>query len=255
MSVDMNLEIVESYFRMGGTDLRSPLQEYNATIHYRPDSDSLMNAKGLFDLRCVWCRFTCENEQGWGNIATVTVQNETEENMFSYWAYILIGNNKTGKTSFQRYLVCELCGKKLQRLRKNRLNNITHPRMPRDVTTLYTMNSSYQEIREDGGVVHFFRQHFEEGDICILSSLTKKPAIDDIREMIHHLRLRAYNVAAVFLSNGYYNRNAYEISALDWDERLWLDNPKKQSEKVIQSQIEGLAKEFAQLLVARATHH
>jgi hypothetical protein len=31
--------------------------------------------------------------------------------MFSYWAYILIGNNETGKTSFQRYLVSDLCNK------------------------------------------------------------------------------------------------------------------------------------------------
>ena len=68
--------------------------------------------------------------------------------------------------------------------------------------------------------------------------------------MIRELKLLAYNVAAVFFSNGY-NADAAEISLLDWDERLWLDNPPAKSDAAIQTQIEGLAKEFAQLLVAR----
>lgn len=122
--------------------------------------------------------------------------------MLSYWAYILIGDNDTGKTSFQKYLVSDLCNRQYERLRSNRLTRITHPRMPRGVAKLWTMNRSYQEkIAEYGDVANFFRSHFEEADICILSSHAHGPSIDHLREMIRELRLRAYNVAAVFFSN------------------------------------------------------
>lgn len=116
------------------------------------------------------------------------------------------------------------------------------------------MNRSYQEkISEYGDVVSFFRKHFEPAEICILSSHVHAPAIDHLREMIRELRLRTFNVAAVFFSNGY-NNEAEQISLLDWDERLWVENPVKESDKAIQSQIARLANEFANLLIARAAH-
>ncbi len=174
--------------------------------------------------------------------------------MFSYWAYILIGNNETGKTSFQRYIVDELCGAKYQRLPRNLLSDITHPRMPRGVSKLSTMNRSYQEkIAEYGKVQDFFSGHFKEADICILSSHTHDPAITHLTDMIRELRLRAYNVAAVFLSNGY-DDDAAQISLLDWDERLWVDNPELEKEKDIQSQLAKLATEFVHMLIAKAAH-
>lgn len=69
--------------------------------------------------------------------------------------------------------------------------------------------------------------------------------------MIRDLRLRAYNVAAVFFGNGYHS-DAAEISLLDWDERLWIENPTVGSEEQIQEQIGRAAEEFSQLLIARA---
>ncbi len=173
--------------------------------------------------------------------------------MLSYWAYILIGNNDTGKTSFQKYVVSELCDQRYKRLPRNLVSDITHPRMPRGVATLSTMNRSYQESAKYKDVANFFQEHFKEAEICILSSHAHKPAIDELREMIHQLRRLAYNVAAVFFSNGY-KEDAAEISLLDWDERLWLDNPPADSDEEIQTQIKRLAKEFAQLLIARAAH-
>lgn len=173
--------------------------------------------------------------------------------MLSYWAYILIGNNDTGKTGFQKYVVSELCDQRYERLPRNLVTEITHPRMPRGVATLSTMNRSYQEIAEYENVAKFFRKYFKEADICILSSHAHNPAIDHLRDMIQELRRYAYNVAAVFFSNGY-NEEAAEISLLDWDERLWLDNPPVDSKAEIQMQIERLAKEFVQLLIARAAH-
>ena len=172
--------------------------------------------------------------------------------MLSKWAYVLIGNNDTGKTGFQRFLVSELCNRQYERLPRNLLSDITHPRMPRRVATLSTMNRSYQEkIPEYGDVANFFRSYFQEADICILSSHAHAPANDQLRETIRELRLRAYNVAAVFFNNGY-NADAAEISILDWDDRLWLDNPAAGTEAAVRSQIEQLANEFAHLLVARA---
>ena len=171
--------------------------------------------------------------------------------MLSYWAYILIGNNDTGKTGFQKCVVSELCDQQYQRLPRNLVTEITHPRMPREVATLSTMNRSYQEIADYGDVANFFREYFKEAEICILSSHAHSPAIDHLRDMIRELRRRAYNVAAVFFSNGY-NEDAVEISLLDWDERLWLDNPPADSHAKIQTQIERLAREFAQLLISRA---
>ena len=173
--------------------------------------------------------------------------------MLSYWAYILIGNNDTGKTGFQKYVVSELCDQRYQRLPRNLVSEIVHPRMPRGVATLSTMSRSYQEIADYENVANFFREYFKEAEICILSSHVHNPAIDNLREMIHELRLRVYNVAAVFFSNGF-NADAAEISLLDWDERLWLDNPPADSNAEIQTQIERLAKEFVQLLIARAAH-
>jgi hypothetical protein len=116
------------------------------------------------------------------------------------------------------------------------------------------MNRSYQEkISEYRSIKGFFQNHFNEAEICILSSHAHQPAIDHLREMVHELRIRTYNVAAVFFSNGY-NKDAEQISLLDWDERLWVYNPEKKSEEEIQSQIARLANEFAHLLIARAAH-
>lgn len=172
--------------------------------------------------------------------------------MFSYWAYILIGNDLTGKTSFQRYLVRELCGQYKARLRTNLVTAITHPAMPRGVETLSTMNRSYQEkIRQYGTVHGFFANHFKDADICILSSHTHQPSQAHIEDIIRELRLRAYNVAAVFFSNGY-DTDAEQISLLDWDERLWIENPLLEKPEDIQAQLALVAVRFANLLIARA---
>ena len=88
--------------------------------------------------------------------------------MFSYWAYILIGDNNTGKTSFQRFLVNDLCGTDYQRLPRNLLSGITHPLMPRGISTISTMNRSYQEKTDEYLDVHnFFSNFFAMANICI----------------------------------------------------------------------------------------
>lgn len=71
--------------------------------------------------------------------------------------------------------------------------------------------------------------------------------------MILDLRLRTYNVAAVFFSNGY-DDDAKQISLLDWDERLYIENPHGENDKEIQAQLTRLATEFSYMLIARAIH-
>lgn len=173
--------------------------------------------------------------------------------MLSRWAYVLIGNNDTGKTSFQKHLVYDLSGLEYKKLTSNLVTDITHPRMPRGVAKLFTMNRSYQEkIGEYVDVSGFFSDHFKSEDICILASHTGGPSIDHLRDIIDGLHSRVYNVAGVFFSNGF-NRDAKKIALLDWDERLWLKNPPADSDEEIQSQLARLAREFSQMLIARAS--
>lgn len=91
--------------------------------------------------------------------------------MYSRWAYILVGNNDTGKTSFQRNVVSELCGIKYDRLPRNIVKDINHPRAPRKLRTIFTSNRSYQEkIGEYKTVENYFSVFFREADICFLAS-------------------------------------------------------------------------------------
>ena len=172
--------------------------------------------------------------------------------MFSYWAYILIGDNNTGKTTFQRFLVESLCQKTYKRLPKNVVKNIVHPRAPKKLKTLFTANRSYQEKqREYLNPKNYIKSFFQDADVCILSSHSHGSSIQDVQVMLDELKLRAYNVAAVFWSNDY-GVEAQKICSLPWQERLWIENPKLKNEDAILSQIKVQAYEFAEMLVARA---
>ena len=59
--------------------------------------------------------------------------------------YILIGDDLTGKTTFQKDLIFHLCGIEKIRLDTNLINIINHPESPRKLKTLFTMNRSIQE--------------------------------------------------------------------------------------------------------------
>lgn len=172
--------------------------------------------------------------------------------MFSNWAYVLIGNNNTGKTSFQRFLVEALCQESYTRLPRNIVKDIRHPRAPKQLKTLFTANRSFQEKRgEYLNPKNYIRKFFKDADICVISSHSHGSSIQDVQIMIDELKLRAYNVAGVFWSNDY-GHEACMISALHWQERLWVENPILQNEEAITDQIKKQAYEFAEMLVARA---
>lgn len=172
--------------------------------------------------------------------------------MFSSWAYILVGDNNTGKTSFQRFLVEALCDERYDRLPRNIVKNINHPRAPKKLKTLFTINRSYQEkMDEYGSVENYFASFFQDADICILSSHSHPPSIQHTQEMMAELASRGYNVAGVFWSNNF-GADAKQISTLPWQERLWIENPHLDEAEAIATQIKKQAYEFAEILVARA---
>lgn len=172
--------------------------------------------------------------------------------MFSNWAFILIGDNNTGKTSFQRFLVEALCDEHYNRLPRNIVKQINHPRAPRKLSTLFTANRSYQEKQtEYKSVENYFSSFFKDSDICILSSHSHGHSIQHVQKMMEELAARAYNVAGVFWSNDF-GTDAKNISALPWQERLWVENPVLEVEEEIALQIRRQAYEFAELLISRA---
>lgn len=172
--------------------------------------------------------------------------------MFSRWAYILIGNNDTGKTSFQRNLIAEFGGERYERLPRNVVTRITHPRAPRKLATLFTANRSYQEkLDEYESVENYFEKFFTAADICILSSHTSGDSRKQVEEMIHQLSRRCYNVAAIFWSNDFHE-SAEEISLLPWQERLWIHNPLLEDEDEIREQLVRIASEFSEMLLERS---
>jgi hypothetical protein len=172
--------------------------------------------------------------------------------MFSYWAYVLIGKNDTGKTSFQKHLLWHLCERRPKRLQVNIVEHIVHPLAPKSLETLFVCNRSYQELRSRyKSVDNYFRNFFRDANICTLSTHTHGKSIDDADAMIRNLKSRRYNVAGVFWSNSF-DDDARKIACLSWTELLWIENPKVRGEEEIKVQLERIALHFSQFLLARA---
>lgn len=169
--------------------------------------------------------------------------------MFSYWAFILVGNDKTGKTTFQRKVVKYLCDKDIKHLNKNFPHKIKRTNFPSTLYYLFTMNRSFQEVKSYESVPNYFKSYFKEADICILSS---HPKIDDIEEMISQLHKRYYNICGIFWSNSKNNQTAQISSSLNWDERIWFANPITRIKNKQNKQIENLALNFTDFLLKRS---
>lgn len=172
--------------------------------------------------------------------------------MFLHWAYILIGDNDTGKTSFQRNLVGSLCNEHYERLPRNVVKSVRHPRAPKRFQTVFTCNRSYQEkLGEYKTVENYFNNFFEDADVCFLSSHAHGGSINHVEQMIHELHRRCYNVGGIFWSNGF-SSEAEQISLLPWQERIWIENPPLTNQDKIRQQLADIAREFAETLVSRA---
>ena len=113
--------------------------------------------------------------------------------------FILIGDDRTGKTTFQKLLIEKICGQTYERLPTNLRFDISHPEIKRKYQNISFGNRSYQEkIGEYGTVDEYFQNHFSQADISIISSHLD---IGHITEMITNGRQRFYNVTGIFFSN------------------------------------------------------
>ena len=139
-------------------------------------------------------------------------------------AYILIGDNNTGKTTFQKEIAFLLTGQQYERLDCNKDLVITNKACLQRHKRLFIMNRSFQEkIADYITVKDYFNNNFKENDICILSSHLEKQVIE---EMITELKQRFYNIIGVFFTNSISNnlQANKEISMLDLQERLIICN-------------------------------
>lgn len=144
------------------------------------------------------------------------------------WAYVLIGDNNTGKTTFQKEIIKCINFIEYQKLAKKLPRNIIIPVIIRignnNTKEIFFMNRSYQEnVNEYKTIQNFFKSKFKEADACILSSHLD---IKEIKQMIIELKKRFYNVCGVFFENSIAkNKSVNEnIALLEWDERYLIEN-------------------------------
>jgi hypothetical protein len=140
------------------------------------------------------------------------------------WAYILIGDNNTGKTSMQKEMIYLLNSDWYERLDCN----LSFPVLPRignrNVQEVFFASRSYQE-KGYGSIPIYFKEHFNEKDAVILSSHL---VITDIEDMVKELRGRFYNVCGVFFENSIAvnpDVNQQISESIPWDEKLYIQNP------------------------------
>lgn len=172
--------------------------------------------------------------------------------MLSRWIYILIGNDRTGKTTFQKKLIYHLCRYQYQRLDRNLIFDINHGYAPKKFKKLFIMSRSYHENKDEyKSIERYFNDFFTEGDICILSMHAQRHYLEDIKQSIKEGKKRYYNIGGVFFTNAT-SEITKEIALLDWDERFLLDNPTTDNPEKQIEQINGLAWEFAEMVIRRA---
>lgn len=168
--------------------------------------------------------------------------------------FILIGNDRTGKTSLQKYLIDKLCGLGwYNSLHCNKKFNITHPNIKRKYQDISFGNRSYQEKVDDYGTVKdYFDKHFNPADISFISSHL---VFNDVKEMIRLGRRKYYNVIGVFWTNSIHDPRNEDISELDWNERLIIENPivEDKNQEKIYHQLDLIAENFVDFIISRTT--
>lgn len=165
--------------------------------------------------------------------------------------FILIGDDRTGKTNLQKILIRKICNQGYDKLPTNLKFDITHPEIKRKYQSISFGNRSYQEkLDEYGTVDDYFDKYFKPADICFISSHLIE---NDIKQMIINGKMRYYNVIGIFWSNSIESNpkaNA-QISALNWDERHYIENPINPDENIVKKQLDLIASNIVHLLVNR----
>lgn len=155
--------------------------------------------------------------------------------------FVLIGNDRTGKTTLQKLLIKKVCGIDYTKLKTNLAFDINHPEIKRKYNKISFGNRSYQEKKNVYNTVNeYFEKHFNDQEIAFISSHLNE---SDLNEILINGKRRFYNVIGVFFTNSI-NQNTVsnrDISELNWDERLVIENPISNDENVINEQLEKIA--------------
>jgi hypothetical protein len=173
--------------------------------------------------------------------------------MITRWLFILVGNNNTGKTTLQKELIKHLCGLNYTKLPTNRPFDVINLDAPRRLATLFTANRSFQEKKEEYKTVKdYFANYFQDASVAIISSHSHSARIE-IDEMIQEGKRRFYNIAAVFFSNSIDDEVRDISSALNWDERIYLDNPHAEDADGVERNIAAAAVYLADVIIGKYT--
>ncbi len=167
--------------------------------------------------------------------------------------FILIGDDRTGKTTLQKLIIERLCGIQYKKLEVNLAFNIMHPEIKRKYLKASFGNRSYQEKQDVYETVdNYFSNHFNPTDIAFVSSHLNAT---DIEEMIRNGKEQFYNVIGVFFSNSIEISRALnsQISTLNWDERLLVDNPITTDADIITRQLVTEADSLIYFLINRTS--
>ena len=167
--------------------------------------------------------------------------------------FILIGDVKTGKTTLQKLLIEKFCGQVYAKLPTNLIFDISHLEIKRKYQHISFGNRSYQEKKADYiSVDNYFTNHFKSADIAFISSHLVQ---DDIQEMIGNAHKRFYNVTGIFWTNSISNNqnSNSQISSLNWDERLIIENPTSEDNNTIEKQLNEIADSLV-FFIANRTH-
>jgi len=167
------------------------------------------------------------------------------------YLFVLIGNDKTGKTTFQKKLIENLHGLTYDRLDRNNSFLLKSDNAEPDDVRISYISRSYQESAEEYGTIeNYFNNFFNQQDVAVVSSHLN---VKQIESIIEHGKRKFYNVVAVFFTNSIMQSPAVnaDISALNWDERLIVDNPFVNGNELIDKQLAAAAKSFAKHLIEK----
>jgi len=173
--------------------------------------------------------------------------------MLKYWAYVLVSDDRTGKTTLQKEILLRLCGiDNFRRLDSNQEYRISNVLMPSSVKTLYLIGRSYDE--QGVTASNHYSLSFHTSDIVFLSFHAKITNVPEIAKLFQLLRADFYNVSGVFFQNCQ-TTAAREIARLNWDEVIWLNNPLLKNTDDAPSQLRDIGTRFSRFLVDRARNH
>jgi len=171
----------------------------------------------------------------------------------SRWVFVLIGNDRTGKTGIQKRLVKRLAhNNRDYRLDCNLVFDVKHSHLNRKIQTISIGNRSIQEKTTDPykSVDDYYLNHFKDADICLVSTHL---SLQDSMSILTNGHRKFYNVCAVFFSNSIQvdrQQNA-DISELNWDDRWLVENPLTEDEELQSTMLDAAADSFVQMLIDR----